>query len=167
MYTVWRAEVQHFRTQNLNYRKQAIEWEVYGDLAVRLCHPQEAEEAFLQCVSQQFSQRAWKGLLKRYTDPDHNSPTGPGAAGGSGIGGQSDIENALTCIVKLTHYNWRWYGEFSPELTRQLRRIVDEEGLVKVQNVIASKQLPKPALELMNKYFAFCRNFQVEGARQG
>ena len=169
VYTVWRAEVQHFRTQNLNYRKQALEWEIYGDLSVRLCHPQEAEEAFHQCVSQQFSQRAWKGLLKRYTNPEDLLTTTTTNGGGGSASGQSDVENALTCIVKLTHYNWRWYGEFSPNLTKQLRRIVDDEGLVKVQNLIASKQkeLPKPALELMNKYFAFCRNFQVDGARQG
>ncbi|BFZ53797.1 bud site selection protein [Savitreella phatthalungensis] len=148
VYTVWRAEVNHFRSQNLVYRKSALEWEIFGELSLRLHHLPEAEEALLQCVGQQFSSRAWRGLLNAYL-------------------AKNEIDNALTCVVKLTTYNWRWYADFSPLLFKSARNLVDQDGLVKVQNLIAAKPLPKQALDLMNKYFSFCRTFDVEGARAG
>lgn len=37
-YTVWRTEVQHYRSQQVDYHKNSTEWEILGDLATRLCH---------------------------------------------------------------------------------------------------------------------------------
>ncbi|ORY83686.1 Chs5p-Arf1p-binding proteins-domain-containing protein [Protomyces lactucae-debilis] len=145
VYTIWRAESTHFKSQNLSYRKTGLEWEILGDLAWRLQHEQEAEEAYQAAVEQQFSIKAWRRLLEIYQD-------------------RSDYENALTCVVKSTTQQHRWYQEYSPELLRRMRRMIDDEGLVKVQNVIASKTLPRPALDLMNRYFSFAVRFQVEGA---
>ncbi|CCG80968.1 Bud site selection protein [Taphrina deformans PYCC 5710] len=141
VYTIWRAELVHFRTQNLNYRKTGLEWEILGDLAWRLYHPVEAEEAYQAAVEQQFSAKSWQRLLSIYQD-------------------RGDYENALTCVIKINTHNHRWYGEFSPELFRRMRRMIDDEGLVKVQNINASKTLPRPALDLMDKYFTFANKFQ-------
>lgn len=140
VYTIWRAEFTHFRTQNLNYRKKGLEWEILGDLAWRLNHAPEAEEAYQAAVEQQFSAKAWRRLLGIYQE-------------------RGEYENALTCVVKLTAYNHRWYGEFSPALYGRMRRMIDEEGLVKIQNVNASKSLPKPQLGLMDRYFDFAHKF--------
>lgn len=143
VYTIWRAELTHFRNQNLSYKKTGLEWEILGDLAWRLYHLPEAEEAYQAAIEQQFSVKAWKRLLTIYQD-------------------RGDYENALTCVVKITAYNHRWYGEYSPELYRRMRRMVDQEGLVKMQNINASKTLPRPTLDLMERYFTFAHQFQVE-----
>lgn len=144
VYTIWRAELSHFRTQNLSYRKTGLEWEILGDLAWRLYHLPEAEEAYQAAVEQQFSAKSWRRLLTIYQD-------------------RGDYENALTCVIKITAYNHRWYGEFSPELYRRMRKMVDQEGLVKLQNINASKTaLPRPTLDLMERYFTFAHQFQVD-----
>ena len=147
VFTIWRAEMSHFKTQNLTYRKTSTEWEILGDLAWRLYHQTEAEEAYQAAVEQAFSVKSWRKLLEIYQD-------------------RGDFENALTCVVKVTSYNRRWYGLFSPALSLSMRRIIDEEGLVKVQNIIAAKALPKPSLDLMERYFTFAREYQIEGSRQ-
>lgn len=38
VYTYWRAEVNHYKTQKLAYRRTGTEWELLGDLALRLWH---------------------------------------------------------------------------------------------------------------------------------
>lgn len=146
VYTIWRAELVHFRTQNLNYRKTGLEWEILGELAWRLNHRPEAEEAYQAAVEQQFSAKSWRRLLEIYQD-------------------RGDYENALTCVIKINTHSHRWYGEFSPELYRRMRRMIDDEGLVKLQNVNASKTLPRPALDLMNKYFVFANRFRLEDGK--
>lgn len=146
IYTIWRAELTHFRTQNLNYRKTGLEWEILGDLAWRLYHYPEAEEAYQSAVERQFSAKSWRKLLEIYQD-------------------RGDYENALTCVIKITAYNHRWYSDYSPTLFRQMRKMIDDEGLVKLQNVNASKTLPRPALDLMERYFQFALKFQIEGSR--
>lgn len=39
--TVWRAEMAHFKAQHMPYRKTATEWEILGDLALRLHRKEE------------------------------------------------------------------------------------------------------------------------------
>lgn len=39
--TVWRAEMAHFKSQHMPYRKTATEWEILGDLALRLHRKEE------------------------------------------------------------------------------------------------------------------------------
>lgn len=145
VYTIWRAELSHFRTQNLSYRKTGLEWEILGDLAWRLYHLPEAEEAYQAAIDQHFSAKSWKRLLTIYQD-------------------RGDYENALTCVIKVTAYNHRWYGEFSPELYCRMRKMIDQEGLVKLQNINASKtSVPRPTLDLMERYFRFAHQFNLEG----
>lgn len=38
VYTFWRAEDAHYRAQQTTYRKTGTEWELLGDLALRLWH---------------------------------------------------------------------------------------------------------------------------------
>jgi Chs5-Arf1p-binding protein BUD7/BCH1 len=38
VYTLWRAEWEHFQKQQLVFHKLNAEWEMLGDLAQRLCH---------------------------------------------------------------------------------------------------------------------------------
>ncbi len=65
---IWRAEIAHFRTQNLAYRKTGTEWEILGELALRLLHKDEARDAFQRCVDVKFSAKAYLRLLEIYTE---------------------------------------------------------------------------------------------------
>jgi len=38
VYTLWRAEWEHFTKQQLQFHKQNSEWELLGELALRLHH---------------------------------------------------------------------------------------------------------------------------------
>lgn len=38
VYTFWRTEAAHYRSQQIPYRKTGTEWELLGDLALRLWH---------------------------------------------------------------------------------------------------------------------------------
>lgn len=38
IYTFWRTEAAHYRAQQMPYRKTGTEWELLGDLALRLWH---------------------------------------------------------------------------------------------------------------------------------
>lgn len=44
VWTIFRAEVAHFKTQHVAYRKTGLEWEILGDLGLRLHHKEEAKE---------------------------------------------------------------------------------------------------------------------------
>ena len=107
MYTLWRAEWEHFTKQQLAFHKQNNEWEMLGELALRLHrkvakpklesanNQEEAEEAFHACLETGFSAKAWRSLLPIY-EQRHQSPL------------------ALQAIAKLTAWNLRWYSEVSP-----------------------------------------------------
>jgi hypothetical protein len=109
VYTLWRAEWEHFAKQQLEFRKQNNEWEMLGELALRLHrkvsippHPptrlcnvnfqEEAEEAFVACLETGFSAKAWRNILPIYES-------------------RHQISKSLTAIAKLTAWNLRWYSE--------------------------------------------------------
>ncbi len=46
-----------------------------------------------------------------------------------------------------------------------MRQIIDEEGLTKVENMVAAKNLNKATQDLMDRYFTFAKAYQIEGAR--
>jgi Chs5-Arf1p-binding protein BUD7/BCH1 len=50
VWTIFRAEVAHFKTQHVAYRKTSYEWEILADLGMRLHHKEEAKEAYQRCL---------------------------------------------------------------------------------------------------------------------
>lgn len=94
MYTIWRAEIAHYRNQNLPYRKTGTEWEILGELALRLHHKDEAKDAFQRCVDAKFSAKAYLRLLEMYTE-------------------LKDVQRSLWTALRLTAYHHRWYMEGS------------------------------------------------------
>lgn len=89
MWTIFRAEVAHFKTQHVAYRKSGSEWEILGDLGLRLHHKEEAKEAYQRSLDAKFSFRAWSKLLEMYSE-------------------EGDLLRALQAAVRLTAYNHRW-----------------------------------------------------------
>ena len=51
MYTLWRAEWEHFTKQQLQFHKQNNEWEMLGELALRLHHKVRPSQPILHLQS--------------------------------------------------------------------------------------------------------------------
>lgn len=88
VYTIWRAEISHFKTQHQSYRKSGTEWEILGELAQRLHHKEEAKDAYQRCLDTKFSARAWMKLLEFYAD-------------------EGDLDRTLNAAIRLTTYQYR------------------------------------------------------------
>ena len=89
IWTIFRAEVTHFKTQHVAYRKTGAEWEILGDLGVRLHHKEEAKEAFQRCLDSKFSVKAWTKLLEMYAE-------------------EGDLQRTLQAAIRLTAYQHRY-----------------------------------------------------------
>lgn len=131
IYTIWRAEMAHFQTQSLPYRRPSKDWEILGELALRLHHRDEAHQAFVQCINQKFSAKAYLRLLERYTELSY-------------------LAQSLTAAVRLTAFNYRWYDDcvFPSAVAECLFRLIKAEGYGKVSYTLVSMSPPAPMLQL-------------------
>lgn len=153
VYTVWRAEYIHYQSQQMEYKKSALEWEILGMVAHRLHHKEEAAEAFLQSLKIKFSHRVLWKLLDYYLEKNKQHNKSNTAA----------THAAVETIVKLVAWNHRWYTEFSPTLHQALRSIVAAEGLVKIKSSIEAQFSKQGVLDLMEKFFAQLEQFKAPG----
>jgi len=92
VYTIWRTEAAQYKQQQIAYRKSSEEWEILGELAERLHHPEEAMEAWEACLGSRFSPRAMKGVLGMCERT-------------------RDTRNTLAALIKLIAWQYRWYSE--------------------------------------------------------
>ncbi|KAI5795423.1 Chs5p-Arf1p-binding proteins-domain-containing protein [Peziza echinospora] len=145
VYTIWRADLAQYKQKSIVYRKSATEWEILGELAQRLHHEEEAVEAFTSCLSTRFSARALKGILAFQEK-------------------QKDNRATLNSIIKLTAWNYRWYSEFSPTLLCTVRKLIEDEGAVKVRSIVQSTSLPQPVLDLTHHYVTLLAAFRSNGS---
>ncbi|KAI9844032.1 MAG: hypothetical protein M1837_005967 [Sclerophora amabilis] len=145
VYTIWRTEVAQYRQMKQHYEKSPEEWEILGDLAERLHHPNEAVEAYEACLTTRFSPKAMKGIM------DARERDGNG-------------RNVLTCLIRLVAWQYRWYSEFSPSLLFAIRKLIEDEGAVKVRSIIQAMSLPQPVLDLTHHYAALCAAFRSNGS---
>ncbi|KAK9458161.1 Chs5p-Arf1p-binding proteins-domain-containing protein [Dipodascopsis uninucleata] len=144
VYTIWRAEVAHYRSQQVAYHKSLREWEILGALASRLKHPEEAFEAFNQALGIRFSAKALRGMLDYYSE-------------------KNEIAGILHTAVKLTSYEHRWFKEFSPSLIIAIKKLVREEGSQKLRNMIQGSDYPTSVIDLMDRYFDLAEQFSWPG----
>ncbi|KAM5437823.1 bud site selection protein [Microsporum ferrugineum] len=145
VYTIWRSEMAQSRQQSLDYKKSPSEWEILGELAERLHHLPEAIEAYKYCLSVRFSPKALKGILKLYER-------------------QNDTRGMLNALIRLIAWQYRWYSEFSPELLYIIRKLIEEEGAVKVRSIVQATNLPQPILDLTHQYCQLCATFRSSGS---
>ncbi|KAG0216425.1 hypothetical protein BGX31_000608, partial [Mortierella sp. GBA43] len=113
-YTIWRAEVQHFRNVQAPYRKSGTDWEIYGDLAVRLHHREEAKDAYQRCADQKFSAKALGRLLEIYAE-------------------EGQLHKTMEVAIKLCVYHERWYNEaiFPTAISHNLNKLLQVESFEK------------------------------------
>ncbi|KAI9704253.1 MAG: hypothetical protein M1836_007114 [Candelina mexicana] len=145
VYTIWRTEMAQYRQQQIQYKKSAEEWEILGELAERLHHPEEAVEAYEACLRIRFSPKAMKGVLKVYER-------------------DGDGRKMLGSLIRLVAWQYRWYSEFSPALLYTIRKLIEDEGAVKVRSIIQATSLPQPVLDLTHHYAALCAAFRSTGS---
>ncbi|KAA1138224.1 hypothetical protein PGTUg99_021515 [Puccinia graminis f. sp. tritici] len=148
VYTIWRAEVAHFKAQHMPYRKTGTEWEILGDLAFRLHHKEEAKDAFQRCLEAKFSAKAWMKLLEFYTD-------------------EGDVQRSLNAAIRLSTYQHRWYMEmsFPTAVAHQLYKLMRQEGVAKISYSLVSMNLPQPIVKTcMQGYFNYAQVFRIEGS---
>jgi Chs5-Arf1p-binding protein BUD7/BCH1 len=128
-----------------------------GELALRLQHKvrplpppcprlltgqEEAEDAFHACLETGFSAKAWRNLLPLYSSRNQTS-------------------QALACIAKLVAWNLRWYSEFSPDLVRAFREVVETEGVTKVRSLLSASA--GNVVDLMRWLFNLVETFEMAG----
>ncbi|BEJ17282.1 hypothetical protein CspHIS471_0606830 [Cutaneotrichosporon sp. HIS471] len=147
VYTIWRAEVSHFQLQHMSYRKTGTEWEILGELALRLHHKDEAKDAFQRCLETKFSARALLRLLEMYA-------------------AEGDLQRTLNAAIKLTAYHHRWYMEsaYPSAIAHAIYTLGLTHGLSKIEYTLLSMNLPEGIFTLMRSYLNYGKMFDVEGA---
>ncbi|EJT49502.1 bud site selection-related protein [Trichosporon asahii var. asahii CBS 2479] len=147
VYTIWRAEISHFQTQHMSYRKTGTEWEILGELALRLHHKDEAKDAFQRCLDAKFSARSLLRLLDMYAS-------------------DADLPRTLNAAIKLTAYHHRWYMESSypSSIAHAIFTLGQVHGLAKIEYTLLSMNLPDGIFNLMMGYLTYGKKFNVEGS---
>ncbi|KAF2872170.1 Chs5p-Arf1p-binding proteins-domain-containing protein [Massariosphaeria phaeospora] len=145
VYTIWRTEMAQYRQQQLLYKKSPEEWEILGELAERLHHLDEAVEAYENCLQMKFSPKALRGVLK-LSDNHYN------------------VREECNALIRLVTWQYRWYSEFSPALLFTIRKLIEEEGAVKIRSIIQGTSLPQHVLDLTHQYAALCAAFRSSGS---
>jgi len=147
VWTIFRAEVAHFKTQHVAYRKTGMEWEILGDLGLRLHHKEEAKEAYQRCLdSTRYSQKPWAKLLEMYAD-------------------EGDIQRSIQAAIRVAAYQYADYTEMTyPTLiARCFFRLGQIHGHAKISFTLLSMGLPDPILKIMDGYLQYGKVFKVEG----
>lgn len=144
VYTIWRAEISHFQTQHMSYRKTGTEWEILGELALRLHHREEAKDAFQRCLEAKFSARSLLRLLDMYAQ-------------------DADLPRTLSAAIKLTAYHHRWYMESSypSSIAHAIYTLGQVHGLAKIEYTLLSMNLPEGIFGLMMGYLSYGKKFSV------
>ncbi|WRT68489.1 uncharacterized protein IL334_005465 [Kwoniella shivajii] len=147
VYTIWRAEISHFKTQHMSYRKTGTEWEILGELASRLHHKEEAKDAFQRCLDGKFSAKALIKLLEMYAT-------------------EGDLQRTLNAAIRLTTYHHRWYMDaaYPSMIAHYLFKLGLIHGHAKIQYTLLSMNLPVGIFEIMQGYMKYGATFNVEGS---
>ncbi|KAG8791615.1 hypothetical protein FRC17_008732 [Serendipita sp. 399] len=146
VWTIFRAEVAHFKNHRQAYRKTGSEWEILGDLGTRLLHKEEAKEAYQRCLDIKFSAKAWMRLLEIYAD-------------------EGDLQRTLNAAIRLTAYQHRWYFEmaFPTAVAHQLFKLGRTHGHAKISFTLLSMGLPDGIRKIVEHYLSCGKAFQIEG----
>lgn len=139
VWTIFRAEVAHFKTQHVAYRKTGLEWEILGDLGIRLHHKEEAKEAYQRCLdTSRYSQKPWAKLLEMYAE-------------------EGDITRTIQAAIRVAAYQYADYTEMTyPTLiARCFFKLGQIHGHAKISFTLLSMGLPDPILKIMDSYLQY------------
>ncbi|KAF6744819.1 chaps family protein [Ephemerocybe angulata] len=147
VWTIFRAEVAHFKTQHVAYRKTGMEWEILGDLGVRLHHKEEAKEAYQRCLGgTRYSVKPWARLMEMYAE-------------------EGDITRTMQTAIRVAAYQYAEYTEmtYPTQIARAFFKLGQIHGFAKISFTLLSMGLPEPILKIMESYLHYGKVFKVEG----
>ena len=147
VWTIFRAEVAHFKTQHVAYRKTGMEWEILGDLGLRLHHKEEAKEAYQRCLdSPRYSMKPWLKLMDMYAD-------------------EGDIQRTIQTAIRVAAYQYADYTEmtYPTTIARSFFKLGQIHGFAKISYTLISMGLPDPILKIMESFLQYGKVFKVEG----
>ncbi|KAF7323632.1 hypothetical protein MKEN_00583900 [Mycena kentingensis (nom. inval.)] len=147
VWTIFRAEVAHFKTQHVAYRKTGLEWEILGDLGLRLQHKEEAKEAYQRCLdTPRYSVKPWSKLMEMYAD-------------------EGDIQRCIQTAIRVAAYQYAEYTEmtYPTQIARCFFKLGIVHGHAKISYTLLSMGLPEPILKIMDSYLQYGKTFKVEG----
>jgi len=75
-----------------------------------------------------------------------------------------NVRDVCGALIRLVTWQYRWYSEFSPALLYTIRKLIEEEGAVKVRSIIQGTSLPQHVLDLTHQYAALCAAFRSSGS---
>ena len=155
-----------------------------GELAERLHHTQEAVEAYQHCLRVRFSAKAMRGVMMwyerqgRHTDvlqamirliawqyrwySEVTSSCSPFLLLPSFLPSSSVLNHIILLTLTLRLANARC--QFSPDLLRTVRKLIENEGAVKVRSIVQATSLPQPVLDLTHRYVELCATFRSNGS---
>ncbi|KAF9046014.1 chaps family protein [Hymenopellis radicata] len=145
VWTIFRAEVAHFKTQHVAYRKTSYEWEILADLGMRLHHKEESKEAYQRCLDS-FSAKPWAQLMDMYAE-------------------EGDIQRSIQTAIRVAAYQWADYGEmtYPTQIARAFFKLGQIHGHAKISFTLISMGLPESILKIMDSYLQYGKTFKVEG----
>ncbi|KAF7291933.1 hypothetical protein MIND_01218800 [Mycena indigotica] len=147
VWTIFRAEVAHFKTQHVAYRKTGLEWEILGDLGLRLHHKEEAKEAYQRCLdTSRYSMKPWSKLMEMYAE-------------------EGDIQRCIQTAIRVAAYQYAEYTEmtYPTQIARCFFKLGTVHGHAKISYTLLSMGLPEPILKIMDSYLQYGKTFKVEG----
>ncbi|KAJ7636900.1 Chs5p-Arf1p-binding proteins-domain-containing protein [Roridomyces roridus] len=147
VWTIFRAEVAHFKTQHVAYRKTGLEWEILGDLGTRLHHKEEAKEAYQRCLdTPRYSVKPWTKLMEMYSD-------------------EGDIQRSIQTAIRVAAYQYAEYTEmtFPTQIAQCFFKLGSVHGHTKISYTLLSMGLPDPILKIMDSFLQYGKTFKVEG----
>jgi len=124
-----------------------LEWEILGDLGMRLHHKEEAKEAYQRCLdTPRYSVKPWSKLMEMYAD-------------------EGDIQRCIQTAIRVAAYQYAEYTEmtFPTQIAHCFFKLGEIHGLGKIAWTLRSMGLPEPILKIMDSYLQYGQTFKVEG----
>jgi hypothetical protein len=90
------------------YRKTGLEWEILGDLGLRLYHREEAKEAYQRCLdTPRYSAKPWLKLMQMYAE-------------------EGDIQRTMQTAIRVAAYQYAEYTEMTVRVSSSLGLTVSD-----------------------------------------
>jgi len=157
--------VAHFKTQHVAYRKTGLEWEILGDLGLRLHHKEEAKEAFQRALdSPRYSIKPWAKLLDMYAEEGDLTRTLQVAIRVAAYQHGEYSELAVCSHHDVIICEANWGPQYPTQIGRLLYKLEQVHGHAKIWNTLLSMGLPEPILHIMQRYLQYGQRFKVEGS---
>ncbi|KAJ3084081.1 chaps-domain-containing protein [Rhizoclosmatium globosum] len=150
LYTALKQEMSQYNQGTnkppMSLRKTGAEWEVYGDLAERLRHPEDAKTAYKLCIEQKFSIKAWLKILAMESE-------------------EGNIREALIAVNRVIVLLDKSYidNTFPSPIARAVFKLIGQHGYQKVHNMLIALNVPQRNFKLIMKFFEYSQFFKVSG----